>query len=323
MHYRQYRDSSRHADSPAKPPPPVATAAPSLLDSIDHVNNHGGGGYADDRVQNDLLKEICGDIGLDEAMDLDIFDFQMPADSLFYGGGTDRTSTSLDFDGIADLNSSASLNSTLVVSGAPSSSHSDTLTSSNSPLVCGTPSGGIGSFQTKLPGSALTISSGDMGEKSPYAQSVPSVTSDSQRDAAIDSPTVSSSVQSLSDGSLKSNQALNGSSGGGGSSRPTSTSSGSLGSPSVHSTTSFPPLDAAGAAESIKPPSVASHESSSALGSSGGPRSVGSSAAGRDPSPVTSQRGGGGDASPGRDKLQQPARPRRCDVHSASRVFLK
>jgi hypothetical protein len=117
----------------------------------------------------------------------------------------------------------------------------------------------------------------DVGEYSPYTQSVPSVKSlDHTHEAALDSPTVSSSVPGnnenhgpssyTNDASYHSNnsyyansvpssstgQTLAGrnSGSGGNGSRPDSISS-SLGSPSVHSTT--PSLS--GPYESIKPPS--------------------------------------------------------------------
>ena len=41
--------------------------------------------YDDDRIQNDLLDEICSDIGIKDAIDLDVFDFDANTDQYIIG----------------------------------------------------------------------------------------------------------------------------------------------------------------------------------------------------------------------------------------------
>ena len=264
MNYRTYRDNThaRQFDSPSKPrhhhdgaPPPPPPR--NLLDDIDDVNNHGGqGSYGDDRVQNELLKEICGDIGIDEAMDLDLFDFD--TGSMGGGGGNDyffnpqgpqggsipgvqqgRLSVGgdLDFPGFGDLDGGHDGDTTLVAQPPVSTQLKGQLHNieSQNTNMSSHNQYSTSSYQTKIPSSSNTAL--EKGEFSPYSQSVPSVKSsvgEPHREVAIDSPTVSSSVpNSTSEGSMKSNV---GSSGGGGNGGAGSVHS-SVGSPSVHSTT--------------------------------------------------------------------------------------
>ena len=69
-----YRDQPR-PKSPQRFQPQVNN---SLLDDFDHRPDsppEAAGSYDDDRIHNDLLEEICSDIGIRDTMDLDFLDF--------------------------------------------------------------------------------------------------------------------------------------------------------------------------------------------------------------------------------------------------------
>ena len=82
-----YRDNTRQAHSP----PPMQQQrlrqqqqqpAPSFEDfnDFDDPPSPDHSGYGKDRIQNDLLDEICSDIGIKDAIDLDVFDFDVHTD---------------------------------------------------------------------------------------------------------------------------------------------------------------------------------------------------------------------------------------------------
>ncbi len=50
------------------------------FEDFDRAPSPDGGGYGKDRIQNDLLEEICSDIGIRDPTDFDIFDFDTTTD---------------------------------------------------------------------------------------------------------------------------------------------------------------------------------------------------------------------------------------------------
>ena len=161
--------------------------------------------------------------GIDDAMDLDIFDFDAPADNYYFPQQTRLSDFGIDQNTppFADMQAGEEM------SKPPSDGGKKDI-----------PDPSI----TKLPMKT------EAGEMSPYTQSVPSVKSaDYSREAAVDSPTVSSSVP----GNCSQDNIAPPPSGNSGHHSHPDSSSSSLGSPSVHSTT--PSLS--GPYESLKPPS--------------------------------------------------------------------
>ena len=71
----------RYREQPiSRSPPRAQTSLTSLLDDFERPTSppDGAGGYGDDRIHNDLLEEICSDIGIKDTMDLDFLDFDGP-----------------------------------------------------------------------------------------------------------------------------------------------------------------------------------------------------------------------------------------------------
>ena len=62
MPYKQYRDNSRPKSPPKSSLPPGS--GKDFLEELDNDQDQAAGGYKDDRIQNELLKEICSDIGM-------------------------------------------------------------------------------------------------------------------------------------------------------------------------------------------------------------------------------------------------------------------
>ena len=153
----------------------------SLLDEIDRINSDAGdvtgGGvtYGADRVQNDLLDEICGDIDLDEAVDLDLFDLQTPADGFFYGAGGTQACSSAALDSQPLSNASASLSTAPSTNSDVSGALSD----------AGRAPTSLNNTLTNLDNTVTAVHD----VSNPYAHQVSSVKSVHP----IDSPTVSSS----------------------------------------------------------------------------------------------------------------------------------
>ena len=65
----QYRDGGNAYGARGSPYPPVPSNEPPDTD----LNDDAPPGYSDDRVQNDLLDEICSDFGIKDSMDLDFY----------------------------------------------------------------------------------------------------------------------------------------------------------------------------------------------------------------------------------------------------------
>ncbi|ELU07975.1 hypothetical protein CAPTEDRAFT_207287 [Capitella teleta] len=79
MRYRDNRSHSPHRQQQQQqshhPPPLPPSSVPGLSNEFDDPPSPGRAQYAQDRIQNDLLDEICSDIGIKDAIDLDMFDF--------------------------------------------------------------------------------------------------------------------------------------------------------------------------------------------------------------------------------------------------------
>lgn len=76
----RYRDNSR-CQSPSTPKhhPPQGVRPQFPTPGLDELEDPPSpGNYGHDRIQNDLLEEICSDIGIRDAIDLDVFDFDVP-----------------------------------------------------------------------------------------------------------------------------------------------------------------------------------------------------------------------------------------------------